>query len=136
MPENGRGGLNQFFHLFLDFQISIKTKQCESFCIPDFYFNPFSSVFGQKYPLRDLPWPQFLTSAKKQREASGLTFHAKVTPLSKDATTTIGLDSTGQTTTRSPPKPRSQANGRNRARGSFGKEKGEGYASPAIKDNC
>jgi len=37
--ENGRGGLNEFFHLFLANPISIKTNQCESFCILDFQFQ-------------------------------------------------------------------------------------------------
>ena len=98
-----------------------------------FLFQSILSVFVQKHPLRDLPWPLFfLRQMKKGRVQDYL---SRRHPLSKDAQPTIGLDSTGQTTTRSPPRPRSQANGRNRVRGSLGKEKGEGYASPAIKDN-
>ena len=81
--------------------------------------------------------PPFFTSAKEAKGGvSGLTFHAKVTPLSKDATTNDWPrfngpnDNAKSTETKISSKwPESGP------RLLWEKEKGEGYASPAIKDN-
>ena len=138
MPENGRGGLNQFFHLFLVFQISIKTKQCETFCIPDFYFQSILFGLWTKSILCVISLgPPFFTSAKEEKGGvPGLTFHAKVTPLAKDAITgdwprfNGPNDNAKSTETKITSKwPESGP------RLLWEKEKGEGYASPAIKDN-